>query len=150
MDENETKLTNHNTLAMRLSYPEEFWFKTSDGLDIQGWIYKPVDFDPSKKYPTLLSIKGGPSGQRGYYWNPGLLIPTTHGFIQIAINYRGSSGYGNAFSDAIVGDMLGGEYRDNIEALDYCISKYPYIDPNRLGIWGGSYGGYLTNWIITQ
>jgi dipeptidyl aminopeptidase/acylaminoacyl peptidase len=150
MDVDETKLTNHNNLEMRLSHPEEFWFKTSDDLDIQGWIYKPVDFDPSKKYPTLLSIKGGPSGMRGYSWNPGLQIPTSHGFIQIVINYRGSSGYGNQFSDAVVGDMLGGEYRDNIEALDHCIAKYPYIDPERLGVYGTSYGGYLTNWIITQ
>lgn len=150
MDVDETQLSKHNTLTMRLSYPEEFWFRTSDGLDIQGWIYKPVAFDPSKKYPTLLSIKGGPSGQRGYSWNPSLLIPTTHGFVQIVINYRGSSGYGNEFSDAVVGDMLGGEYRDNIEALDYCLRKYEYMDSERLGVWGGSYGGYLTNWIITQ
>jgi len=150
MDIDETKLTNHNKLDKKLGYPEEFWFKTSDDLDIQGWIYKPVDFDPSQKYPTLLSIKGGPSGQRGYSWNPGLQIPTTHGFIKIVINYRGSSGYGNQFSDAVVGDMLGGEYRDNMEALDHCIEKYPYIDPTRLGVYGTSYGGYLTNWIITQ
>ena len=150
MDVDETKLTSHNTLGMRLNWPEEFTFKTSDGLDIQGWVYKPVDFDPSKKYPTLLSLKGGPSGQRGYSWNPGLQIPTTHGFIQIVVNYRGSSGYGNQFSDAVVGDMLGGEYRDCIEALDHCIARYEQIDPERLGVWGGSYGGYLTNWAITQ
>ncbi len=150
MDVDETKLTSHNTLGMTLNWPEEFWFKTTDGLDIQGWVYKPVDFVPSKKYPTLLSLKGGPSGQRGYSWNPGLQIPTSHGFIQIVVNYRGSSGYGNAFSDAVVGDMLGGEYRDCIEALDHCIDKYEQVDPDRLGVWGGSYGGYLTNWTITQ
>ncbi len=150
MDVDQTKITDHNTLTRRLGYPDEFRFKTTDGYTIHGWVYKPVDFDPSKKYPTLLAIKGGPSGQRGYSWNPGLQLPTTHGFIQIAVNYRGSSGYGQEFSDAVVGDMLGGEYRDNIEALDYCIEKYEYIDPERLGVWGGSYGGYLTNWAITQ
>ncbi len=83
-----------------------------------------VDFDPSKKYPILLSLKGGSSGQRGYSWNSGLQIPTSPVFIQIVANYRGSSGYGNAFSDAVVGDMLGGEYRDCIEALGQCIGKY--------------------------
>ena len=150
MDVDETRLTSHNMLTKTVAWPEEFWFKTGDGLDIQGWVYRPIDFDPSKKYPTLLSIKGGPSGMRGYSWNPGLSLPTTHGFVQVVINFRGSSGYGNDFSDAVVGNMLGGEYRDCIEAMDHCIGKFSYIDPDRLGVWGVSYGGYLTNWIITQ
>jgi len=133
-----------------LDMPEEFVFESSDGLDIQGWIYKPKDFDPSRKYPTLLSIKGGPSGMRGYTFYTGLQLPSAYGYVQVAVNYRGSSGYGQAFSDAVVGDMLGGEYRDNIEALDYVIKTRGFVDTERLGVWGGSYGGYLTNWIVTQ
>ncbi len=148
----EVKLTEINGFMkdVYLDWPEEFTFKTGDGLDIQGWIYKPMDFDPSRKYPTLLSIKGGPSGMRGYTFYTGLQLPPAYGYVQVGINYRGSSGYGQAFSDAVVGDMLGGEYRDNIEALDHVIATRSYVDPERLGVWGGSYGGYLTNWIVTQ
>ena len=149
-DGEETRLTRHNDIGLSLPWPEEFWFTTSDNHRIQGWIYKPPDFNPADRYPALLSIKGGPSGMRGYSWNPGLQAPTTEGFVQVVINYRGSSGYGDTFSDAVIGDMLGGEYRDNMEALDHIIETRGYVDPDRLGVWGGSYGGYLTNWTITQ
>lgn len=87
---------------------------------------------------------------RGYSWNPSYLAPAAQGFVQVYINYRGSSGYGQEFTDAVVGDMLGGEYRDNIQAIDHAVKNYPFIDESRLGVWGGSYGGYLTNWAITQ
>lgn len=149
-DGKETQLTNYNDLSLQLSIPEEFWIKTKDGYNIQGWIIKPPDMDPSQKYPTLLNIKGGPSGMRGYSWNPSYLAPAAQGFVQVYINYRGSSGYGQEFTDAVVGDMLGGEYRDNIQAIDHAVKNYPFIDESRLGVWGGSYGGYLTNWAITQ
>ncbi len=149
---NEVRLTNHNGFleGIHLDWPEEFNFKTADGLDIQGWIYKPRGFDPSGKYPTLLNIKGGPSGMRGYGFNVQLQLLPAHGYVQFIINYRGSSGYGQAFSDAVVGDMLGGEYRDNMEALDHVIETREYVDVDRMGVWGVSYGGYLTNWIVTK
>ncbi|MBN1682628.1 S9 family peptidase [Candidatus Bathyarchaeota archaeon] len=148
----ETKITDLNPWLKEysLAYPEEFRFKGSDGTKLHGWIIKPPNFDDSKKYPTLLNIKGGPSGMHGYGWSINQQMATAHGFIQVYVNYRGSSGYGQTFTDAIVGDMLGGEYRDNIEALEFAIKICPSIDVNRLGVWGGSYGGYLTNWIITQ
>lgn len=135
---------------VELSWPEEFDFQTSDGFSIQGWIVKPPGFDPTRKYPTLLNIKGGPSGMRGYSFNTHIQAGPGEGFVQVFINYRGSSGYGQAFTDAVVKDMLGGEYRDNIETLDHVINTYDFVDSNNLGVWGGSYGGYLTNWIITQ
>jgi dipeptidyl aminopeptidase/acylaminoacyl peptidase len=149
---NSVQLTNNNAFMeeIHLDWPEEFRFKTSDGLDIQGWIYKPMGFDLHRVYPTLLSIKGGPSGMRGYTFYSGLQLLPAYGYVQIAINYRGSSGYGQAFSDSVVGDMLGGECRDNMEALDHIIKTRSFVDSNRLGVWGGSYGGYLTNWIVTQ
>jgi len=133
-----------------LSEPEEFWFESFDGIKIQGWLLKPKDFDPSKKYPALLSIKGGPAGMGGYAFNVYHQLPPAHGYVQFHINYRGSSGYGQAFSDASVGDMLGGDFRDNMAAVDYILKTRSYVDPERLGVWGGSYGGYLTNWTITQ
>jgi dipeptidyl aminopeptidase/acylaminoacyl peptidase len=148
----ETKITDLNPWLNEysLAYPEEFRFTGSDGTKLHGWIVKPANFDVSKKYPTLLNIKGGPSGMNGYSWNVNQQLAPANGFIQICVNYRGSSGYGQLFTDAIVGDMLGGEYRDNIEALEYAIQICPNIDVDKLGVWGGSYGGYLTNWIITQ
>ena len=146
------QLTRNNAFMeeVHLDWPEEFRFKASDGLEIQGWIYKPMGFDPQRVYPTLLSIKGGPSGMRGYTFYSGLQLLPAYGYVQVAINYRGSSGYGQAFTDAVVGDMLGGECKDNMEALDHVIKTRSFVDPNRLGVWGGSYGGYLTNWIVTQ
>jgi dipeptidyl aminopeptidase/acylaminoacyl peptidase len=149
---NEVRLTDHNCFldGVHLDWPEEFGFKTADGLDIQGWIYKPMGFDPSGKHPALLNIKGGPSGMRGYGFNVHLQLLPAYGYVQFIVNYRGSSGYGQAFSDAVVGDMLGGEYRDNLEALDHVIETRDYIDADRMGVWGVSYGGYLTNWIVTQ
>jgi dipeptidyl aminopeptidase/acylaminoacyl peptidase len=149
---NEVRLTDHNGFleGVHLDWPEEFGFKTADGLDIQGWIYKPMGFDPSGKHPALLNIKGGPSGMRGYGFNAHLQLLPAQGYVQFIINYRGSSGYGQAFSDAVVGDMLGGEYRDNMEALDHMIGTRGFVDADRMGVWGVSYGGYLTNWIVTQ
>jgi len=150
---NEVQLTKYNDELLSeivLVYPEMFTFKSSDGWDIQGWLYKPRNFDPSKKYPGLLSIKGGPSGMLGWSWSSRNQILANHGYVIFGINYRGSSGYGQVFTDAVVGDMLGGEYRDNMEATDYLLKNLSYIDPDRMGVFGGSYGGYLTNWIITQ
>ncbi len=148
----EIQLTKHNSFleGVYLNWPEEFKLKSSDDLYLQGWIYKPKGFDPSKRYPTLLNIKGGPSGMRGYSFNTHLQMLPAHGYVQFIINYRGSSGYGQAFSDAVVGDMLGGEYRDNMEAVDHILETRDYVDADKMGVYGVSYGGYLTNWIVTQ
>lgn len=150
--DNEFQLTNLNGFFVNvyLSEPEYFTFKSFDDTEIQGWILKPKCFDPSKKYPALLNIKGGPSGMRGYGFNTHLQVGPAYGYIQIYVNYRGSSGYGQAFSDAVVGDMLGGEFKDNMGAVNYIIKTRSYVDPKRMGVWGVSYGGYLTNWTVTQ
>ena len=149
---NEVKLTNINGFLenVYLSEPEEFTFKSFDGTEIQGWILKPRDFDPSKKYPALLNIKGGPAGMRGYGFSTYHQVGSVYGYVQFHVNYRGSSGYGQAFADASVGDMLGGDFKDNMAAVDYILEMRSYVDADRMGVWGGSYGGYLTNWIVTQ
>lgn len=148
----ECRLTDLNgfLLDAGLSWPEEFWFDSFDGTRIQGWLLKPVSFDASKKYPALLNIKGGPAGMGGYSFNVYHQLPPASGYVEFHINYRGSTGYGQAFSDASVGDMLGGDFKDNMAAVDHVITTKGFIDKDRLGVWGGSYGGYLTNWIITQ
>ena len=149
---NEVKLTDYNGFLgeVELVWPEEFTFKSSDGWDIQGWMYKPAGLDETKRYPGILSIKGGPSGMGGWSWNARGQLHAANGYVQFGVNYRGSSGYGQAFTDAVVEDMLGGEYRDNMEAVDHVLETRGYVDPERLGVYGGSYGGYLTNWINTQ
>lgn len=87
---------------------------------------------------------------RGYSWDPRGHLLSANGFVQFNVNYRGSSGYGQAFSDAVVEDMLGGEYLDNMKATDHILSSKAYVDAENLGVYGSSYGGYLTNWIVTQ
>lgn len=86
----------------------------------------------------------------GYSWNVYHQIPPAYGYIEFHVNYRGSTGYGQAFSDASVEDMLGGDFRDNMAVVDYVLRTRSYLDADRMGVWGGSYGGYLTNWIVTQ
>jgi len=131
---------------------EYFSYPTFDGLKIEGWLMKPLGFREGKKYPLIHAIHGGPHSQHGYNLTrtANYQFLAANGYAVIFINYRGSSGRGQEFSDLIVGDLCGGEYRDLMIGLDYVLEKYPFIDPERLGVTGGSYGGYLTNWVITQ
>ncbi len=131
---------------------EYFSFPSFDGVVIEGWIMKPYGFDASKKYPLIHAIHGGPHGQYGYSLSRTILYQfyAANGYAVVFMNYRGSSGRGQEFSDLIVGDLCGGEYKDLEMGIDYVIEKYPFLDSERLGVTGGSYGGYLTNWTITH
>jgi dipeptidyl aminopeptidase/acylaminoacyl peptidase len=131
---------------------EYFSYPSFDGLEIEGWLMKPYGFKEGEKYPLIHSIHGGPHGQYGYSLRRTVMYQflAANGYAVMFVNYRGSSGRGQEFSDLIVGDLCGGEYRDLMIGLDYVLKKYPFIDPERLGVTGGSYGGYLTNWIITH
>lgn len=131
---------------------EYFSYPSFDGLKIEGWLMKPYGFEEEKKYPLIHSIHGGPHGQYGYSLRRTVMYQflAANGYAVMFINYRGSSGRGQKFSDLIVGDLCGGEYRDLMIGLDYVLRKYPFLDPERLGVTGGSYGGYLTNWVITH
>jgi dipeptidyl aminopeptidase/acylaminoacyl peptidase len=131
---------------------EYFSYPSFDGLEIEGWLMKPYGFKEGEKCPLIHSIHGGPHGQYGYNLRRTTMYQflAANGYAVILINYRGSSGRGQEFSDLIVGDLCGGEYRDLMIGLDYVLGKYPFIDPERLGVTGVSYGGYLTNWVITH
>lgn len=131
---------------------EFFSYPSFDGLEIEGWMMKPADFKEGESYPLIHSIHGGPHGQFGYSLSRTRMFQyfAANGYAVMFINYRGSTGRGQAFSDLIVGDLCGGEYKDLMLGLDYVLNKYEFIDPDRLGVTGGSYGGYLSNWIITQ
>lgn len=129
--------------------PREFTFK-NEGLDVQGWVYPPVAINENKKYPVVLSIHGGPHGMHGYAFNTTVQALTAQNYGVVLINPRGSSGYGQFFSDGCLNDWGGSDYRDLMKGLDEALIRFPFLDKDNLGVTGGSYGGYMTNWAITQ
>jgi dipeptidyl aminopeptidase/acylaminoacyl peptidase len=135
--------------AARMSAPEEFWFKGAQGEKVHGWILKPVDHRPGSKYPVAFLIHGGPQGAWDdhfhYRWNPQAYAGA--GYVTVAINFHGSTGYGQAFTDAIRKDWGGAPYEDLMKGLDHVIASYDYVDGDRVCALGASYGGYMINWI---
>jgi dipeptidyl aminopeptidase/acylaminoacyl peptidase len=146
-------LTAHNSSLVQgstLSEPNEITFKSIDGITIQGWLMKPIGWREDRKYPMILSIHGGPHGMFGYAFNPTFQVYAARGYAVLYLNPRGSSGYGQTFSDGTINQWGGGDYRDLMAGVDEALRRNSWIDANRLGVTGGSYGGFMTNWIITQ
>ncbi len=135
--------------GLPLSRPETISFASFDGAPAEGWLYPPLDPAPGEKWPLILTVHGGPHGMYGYGFSSTNQLLAARGYAVLALNPRGSSGYGQAFSDGCVNDWGGGDYRDLMSGVDYALEHYP-VHPDRLGVMGGSYGGYMTNWIITQ
>jgi dipeptidyl aminopeptidase/acylaminoacyl peptidase len=133
-----------------VSAPEPFEFPSFDGQEVQGFVTPGRGGEPGRLRPTILMIHGGPHGQQGPAFNLKAQVYASRGYSVVMVNYRGSSGYGQKFSDGTVGDQNGSEARDVLAGLDEAIRRRGDLDPARLGIEGGSYGGQLTNWIITQ
>jgi dipeptidyl aminopeptidase/acylaminoacyl peptidase len=128
-------------------------FKSFDGTPVEAFLTEPASLGAApaaKSVPMILIVHGGPHGQQGPEFNNVAQIYAGHGFASLMINYRGSTGYGQKFEDKILNDQDGGEGKDILAAVDAAIQKYPWIDPNRLGIEGGSYGGQMADWLITQ
>ncbi len=138
-------LTNSLVLSPMLEY--KF---TNDEFEIQGWLVPPINLDEKKKYPVILYIHGGPHGMHGYSFNATVQALAAKGYGVLLINPRGSSGYGQKFSDGCVNDWGGGDYRDLMRGVNVALEKFPYLDKDKMGVMGGSYGGYMTNWIVTQ
>jgi dipeptidyl aminopeptidase/acylaminoacyl peptidase len=151
---NARQVTNHNGafLAGRaVQGAEEFWFDSFDGTRVQGWVMKPVGAEPGKRYPTILTIHGGPhSSAFGFNWIELHQLLTGAGYGVVFINPRGSVGYGQSFADGSVLNWGGGDYKDLMHGLDAATEQNAWIDTARLGVTGGSYGGFMTNWVITQ
>ena len=124
-------------------------FESFDGTEIFGLLTKPHDFDPNKKYPLLIRIHGGPVSQYGVRFSMEWQIFASNGYLVLAINPRGSSGRGEEFQKAIYADWGNVDAKDIIAAADF-ISEKPYVDPDRLGIGGWSYGSMLTNYVIAS
>ncbi|MGH7861422.1 MAG: S9 family peptidase [Candidatus Dormibacteraceae bacterium] len=131
-----------------VAYPEEHWLTTSDGLRIQGWLLRPSDFDDSGSFPLVMQIHGGPHGQYGWAFFHEFQILASLGMLVFYTNPPGSEGYGEAFCQAVVRDWGGADFEALMQALDQILERVGGIDETRLGIAGGSYGGYLTNWAI--
>ena len=149
----EKRLTDFNgdfVEEFSFSEPEAFWFRSFDGVEVQVWILKPYGFDPAEKYPTLLTIHGGPHGMFGWGFDERSQVFTGAGYVVVKVDPRGSRGYGQSFSDGCVLNWGGGDYKDLMAGLDYAIVHNDFIDADRLGVMGGSYGGYMTNWVVTQ
>jgi len=147
------ELTAHNAALERgheFVEPEEMAFKSFDGTSIQGWLMKPTGWRADRKYPMILSIHGGPHGMYGYAFNSTFQVYAARGYAVLYLNPRGSSGSGQKFSDGTINEWGGGDYRDLMTGVDEALRRYPWIDANRLGVTGSSYGGFMTNWIITQ
>ena len=118
-------------------------------IPIQTWLLKPPNFDPKKKYPLLLNIHGGPACQYGYNWFHEMHFFAAKGYVVLYTNPRGSQGYGKKFADAITGKWANPAYSDLMKCVDF-FTKKQYIDKKNLFVTGGSYGGYMTNWIVTR
>jgi dipeptidyl aminopeptidase/acylaminoacyl peptidase len=128
---------------------EEIWFEGAEGARVQGWVVKPPNFDPQRKYPLLTLIHGGPQGAWGeawsYRWNAQVFAGA--GYVVFMPNPRGSTGFGQPFIDGVSGDWGGKVYTDLLNGVDEMLAR-PYVDPERTAAAGGSYGGYMVNWIL--
>ena len=147
------RLSAHNdslVRAMRFVPPEEITFPSFDGTQIQGWLMKPPGCSSDRRCPLILSVHGGPHGMYGWAFNASFQVYAARGYGVLYLNPRGSSGYGQKFSDGTLNEWGGGDYRDLMLGVDDVLRKNSWIDGDRLAVTGGSYGGFMTNWIITQ
>ncbi len=149
------QLTHHNDSILanvEMEPTETFWFESGDGARVQAMLVKPPNFDATKKYPLLVLLHGGPqtmfSNAWGYRWNPEVF--SAAGYVSLMINRRGSTGYGQKFTDEITNDWGGKAYVDVMKGIDAAIAKYKFIDGTKMAAAGGSYGGYLADWIATH
>ncbi len=135
---------------------ERFTAVSKDGTEVDAWIVRPPDFDPSKRYPTLLSVHGGPFTQYGTGFFDEFQVYASGGYVVLFSNPRGGSGYSEEWGRAIRGPVEGGpgwgtvDYEDVLGVVDAAVEKFDFIDAGRLGIIGGSYGGFMTSWTIAH
>jgi dipeptidyl aminopeptidase/acylaminoacyl peptidase len=133
-----------------MSKLESFSFNGAKNDSVEGFLVRPPNFEPTKKYPLKFIVHGGPEVPMGdlwsYRWNAELFAAS--GYVVIMINFHGSPGYGQKFIDAINGDWGGAPFEDLMKGLDYAEKTYPFIDKDRECALGASYGGYMANWIL--
>ena len=144
-----TDLNGDRLAAVDFGSYSQFSFVGAHGDEVFGYFIEPVDRDPGKKYPLAFLIHGGPQGSFDdhfhYRWNP--QIYAGHGYAVVMIDFHGSTGYGQAFTDAINGDWGGAPFEDLMKGLDDVLRRRRWIDPDRVAAAGASFGGYMINWI---
>jgi len=152
---NARQLTHQNDkllAGLEMNAPETFWFEGAEKTKVQAMLIRPPNFDASKKYPLLVLLHGGPqtmwSNAWGYRWNAQVF--SAAGYVTLMINRRGSTGYGQKFTDEIANDWGGKAYVDVMNGVDSTLKKYTFIDGTRMAAAGGSYGGYMADWIATH
>ena len=152
---NVRQLTHQNEsilAALEMNAPETFWFDGAEGTKVQAMLIRPPKFDAAKKYPILMMLHSGPqtmwANAWGYRWNAEVF--SAAGYVTLMINRRGSTGYGQKFTDEITNDWGGRAYTDVMNGVDNTLKKYPFVDGTRMAAAGGSYGGYLADWIATH
>lgn len=119
-----------------------------DGFTLDVWIMRPFGFEAGRRYPALLNVHGGPHAQYGHHFFDEFQVYAGAGYVVVFTNPRGSQGCGEAFARAVVGDWGGGDFADVMAALDAAIARYDFIDPDRVGLVGGSYGGFIASWAV--
>jgi dipeptidyl aminopeptidase/acylaminoacyl peptidase len=149
------QLTHFNEAILaqvEMNAPETFWLEGAEGTKLQAMLVRPPNFVATKKYPMLVLLHGGPqtmwSNDWGYRWNAQVFSGA--GYVTLMINRRGSTGYGQKFTDEITNDWGGRAYQDVMKGIDAAIAKYPFINKNALAAAGGSYGGYMADWLATH
>ncbi|HEY2713346.1 MAG TPA: S9 family peptidase [Chthoniobacterales bacterium] len=145
-----THINDHVLSRIAMQPLESFTFKGAENAEVQGFLVRPSDFDARKKYPIKFLIHGGPEGAWGddwsYRWNPELF--GADGYVVVMINPHGSTGYGQKFTEGVLGDWGGKPFADLMKGLGYAEKTYPFIDKDREAALGASYGGYMINWIF--
>jgi dipeptidyl aminopeptidase/acylaminoacyl peptidase len=144
------------TSSVELSEPERFTAVSADGSEVEAWLMRPTDFEEGRRYPVLLSIHGGPFTQYGDRFFDEFQVYAGAGYVVLYSNPRGSSGYSEEWGRAINGPIEGGpgwgtrDYEDVTAVVDTALERFDFCDPDRLGVLGGSYGGYMTSWIVSH
>lgn len=134
--------------AVEVSLPERFEYEGADGWPVEGWVMRPAGFREGERYPTILQIHGGPHGAYGEAFFHEFQVLAAEGFALVFTNPRGSQGYGQRFTSATHHDWGGKDFEDIMRGLETALARYPFLDAERLGVAGGSYGGFMTNWVI--
>ena len=145
------ELTSFNSAYLKeveLIEPEAIVYKSLTNWDVHGWLMKPAGYVEGEKYPLIVEIHGGPHAMYGNTFFHEMQLLAAQGYGVLYVNPRGSHGYSQEFVDAVRGDYGGGDYKDIMAGLDYAIKENDWIDTDRLGVTGGSYGGFMTNWIV--
>ncbi len=144
-----SQINTERLAGLELPEYESFWFEGAKGDKIQGLILKPPFFDPAKKYPAIQLIHGGPQGSwtNDFHFRWNYQMFAAPGYVLYMINFHGSHGYGQDFTDAVSKDWGGAPYEDLVKGTEYVLANYSFIDKDRLGAAGASYGGFMINWI---